>query len=146
MEGLPNFADSIRKVTEAYAEGFSIMTKMLGTLPRDSAEMRRLGEQWLRLARMIKDGTVTAIDQGFEFWERQVRQMLDATSAAAPATSLTNPMEAWAENWRKGLETMMATGATWSEEARKQTDLLQKTVQEGLLAWQRLWQLPERKF
>ena len=144
MDGLPNFADAIRKMTEAYAEWFSIMTRTPGLLPRDSGEMRRLAEQWLRLTRMIKDGTVTAIDQGFEVWERQVRQVLDALTAASSAPSGT-PMEAWAENWKKGLDAMLTGGATWSEEVRKQTELLQKTMQEGLLAWQRLWQPPERK-
>ena len=146
MEALPNFTDAIRKVTEAYIEGFSIMTRTLGSLPKDGAETRRLAEQWLRLARMLKDGTVTAIDQGFELWERQVRQILDATTAAAPAAPFANPMEIWAENWKKGLDTMMGAGATtWSEEVRKQTELLQKTMQEGLAAWARLRQLPERK-
>lgn len=54
-------------------------------------------------------------------------------------------MEAWAETWKKSLEAMMTAGATWSEAVRKQTELLQKTVQESLLAWQRLRQPPDRK-
>ena len=144
MEGLPNFADTIRKMTEAYAEWCSIMTRAPGSLPSDHGEMRRLAEQWLRLARMIKDGTVLAIDQGFELWERQARQVLDAVPAASPAPSGT-PIEAWAENWKKSLDAMLTGGATWNEQVHKQTELLEKTMREGLLAWQRLWQPPERK-
>jgi hypothetical protein len=146
MEGPPNVADTVRKMTEAYAEWFSIMTRTPapGALPWDSGEVRRLAEQWLALARMIKDGTVSAIDQGFDLWERQARQALDAV-AAAPSVPSGTPAEAWAENWKKTLDAMLPGGATWSEALRKQTEQLQKTMQEGSLAWQRLWQSPERK-
>jgi hypothetical protein len=141
METPPDFAEAIRKITAAYAEGFSIMTRTLGMLPKDSSDTRRLAEQWLRQARMIKDGTVTAIDQGFELWEREIRRVLDATgSGAAPPAPPANLMEAWAENWKKGLDTMVTAGAMWNEEARKQIEPLQKTMQEGLVAWQRLFE------
>jgi hypothetical protein len=93
---------------------------------------------------MIKDGTVLAIYQGFELWDRQARQVLDAVPAASPAPSGT-PVEAWAENWKKSFDAMLTGGATWSEEVHQQTELLEKTMREGLLAWQRLWQPPERK-
>jgi hypothetical protein len=141
MDTLPDFAEAIRKVTAAYAEGFSIMAKSVGSLPKGSTDARQLTEHWLRQARMIKDGTVTAIDQGFELWEREIRRLLDsgASTATAPPAS-ANPMEVWAENWKKGLETMLGAGATWNEEARKQMESLQKTMQEGLSAWQRLFE------
>jgi hypothetical protein len=141
MDSLPDFAEAMRKITAAYADGFAIMTKTLGTLPKDSSETRRLAEQWLRQARMMKDGMVTVIDQGFELWEREIRRVLDATaSAAPPRASSTNPMEVWAEGWKKGLETMAGAGGIWSEEARRQMELLQRTMQEGLAAWQRLFE------
>jgi hypothetical protein len=146
MESPPNVADTMRRMTEAYAEWFSNMTRTPapGTLPWDSGEVRRLAEQWLGLVRMIKEGTVSAIDQGFELWERQARQALDAVAAASSGPSGT-PAEAWAENWKKSLEAMVPGGVTWSEALRKQTEQLQKMMQEGSLAWQRLWPSPERK-
>jgi hypothetical protein len=182
MEGPPNVADTIRKMTEAYAEWFSVMTRTPapGTLPWGGEEVRRLAEQWLGLARMIKEGTVSAIDQGFDLWERQARQALDAMAAASsvPSVPSGNPAEAWTENWKKTFDAMLPGGAawgeelrkqteqfqkmmqegskkifdamlpggaTWSEELRKQTEQFQKVMQEGSLAWQRLWQSPERK-
>jgi len=146
MESPPNVADTVRKMTEAYAEWFSVMTRTPapGTLPWGGGEVRRLAEQWLGLARMIKEGTVSAIDHGFDLWERQARQALDAMAAASSVSSGT-PAEAWAEHWKKSFDAMLPGGATWSEELRKQTELLQKTMQEGSQAWQRLWQSPKRK-
>jgi hypothetical protein len=52
-------------------------------------------------------------------------------------------MEAWAENWRKATESFSASG-DWTEAARKQAESVQKTLQDGLRAWQRMWE-PEKK-
>jgi hypothetical protein len=146
MDGPPNVADTVRRMTDAYAEWFTSMTRMPapGPLPRDGGEVRRLAEQWLGLARMMKDGTVSAIEQGFDLWERQAQQALGAVAAASSVPSGT-PAEGWAENWKKSFDAMLPGGATWSEELRKQTEQFHKTMQEGSLAWQRLWQSPERK-
>jgi hypothetical protein len=57
-------------------------------------------------------------------------------------------MEAWAENWRKTLDAFTGAsklGEAWSEEARKQFELAQQAMQEGLRVWQRFWQPGERK-
>jgi len=146
MEGLPNIADAIRKMTEAYADGLSLMTKTLESVPKQSADRSGL-EQWVRLARMSKDAFVTALEQGFQLWERESRRMLDAASAGAPP-SPENPFEVWAENWKKTLDGFTAAakaGDAWSEQARKQAALVQQTMQEGMKAWQRLWQPPERR-
>jgi hypothetical protein len=135
MESSPNVADTVRKMTDAYAEWFSVMTRTPapGTLPWGSGEVRRLAEQWLGLARMIKEGTVSAIDHGFELWERQARQALDAMAAASsgPSVPSGNPAEAWVENSKKVFDAMLPGGATWSEELGKQTEQFQKMMQEG---------------
>jgi hypothetical protein len=146
MESSANFADTIRKMTDAYAEWFSSMTRTPapGALPWDSGEMRRLAEQWLGVARMMKDGTVSAIEQGFDLWEQQARQVLGAAAGASSVPSGI-PAQAWAEHWKKSFDAMLPGGAPWSEALRKQTELLQKTMQESALAWQRLWPSPERK-
>jgi hypothetical protein len=95
---------------------------------------------------MAKDGMVTALEQGFQWWERQLREQVRRTGSAAGAGSEkkhANPMEAWAENWRKATESFSASG-DWTEAARKQAESVQKTLQDGLRAWQRMWE-PEKK-
>ena len=145
MEGLPNVVDAIRRMSEAYAASLSIMTKALEGMPKPGNDaQRRQAEDWFRMARLGKDGVVAALNQGFELWERECRRAMGALSAQPSS----NPMEAWADNWRKMLETFMATsklGEAWSDEARKQVALVQQTMQEGLQAWQRFWQPAERK-
>lgn len=145
METLPNIADAIRRVSEAYAEALSIMTKALESLPKPGNEaQRRLAEEWLRVARMGKDGIVAALNQGFGLWERECLRAL----GALPPEPQGNPMEAWADNWRSTLDVFAVAsklGDAWSEEARKQAELVQQTIQEGLRAWQQFWQAPKRK-
>lgn len=145
MEPLPNVADGIRKMTETFAEALSTVTRSLESLPKQSTETQRLlAEQWLRLARMSKDGVVTALNQGFDLWERECRRALGVAGVAPSG----NPMEAWAENWKRVMDAFTAAcgvGDVWSEEARKQAQLLQQNFQEAMRAWQRLWQTWERK-
>jgi hypothetical protein len=159
MNGLPELTEAMRKMAEAYADGLALMTKTLETLPRQGPDARAVGEQWLRLARMSKDGAITAIEQGFQLWEQEVRRMLEASvspaeSAAASAPGATapgspprNPLEAWADAWTRTVQELSraSAGGNWAEEARRQTAMIQQRFQEGLLAWQRLWQPPERK-
>jgi hypothetical protein len=145
MDALPDIADTIRRLNEAYAQTLSAMTKAVESFPKPGSEaQRRLAEEWLRVARMSKDGIVTAVNQGFELWERECRRAL----GALPTEPLGNPMEAWAENWRKTLDAFTGAsklGEAWSEEARKQFELAQQAMQEGLRVWQRFWQPGERK-
>ena len=145
MQGMPDMTEAMRKMTEAYAQALAVMTRTLESLAAQGPEARRMGEQWLRLARMTKDGAVTAMDQTFEIWEREIRRMLDA--GAPPPTPPKNPMEAWTAAWQKTMHdlTSSAPGARWADEARRQAEQVQQTFQEGLRAWQRLWQPPERK-
>jgi len=93
----------------------------------------------MRVARLSKDGVITAIEQGFELWERQIRQMAGATTEARPTT----PMDAWTENWRTAIEAF-TSGGNWSDEVRGQAERVQQTLADGIRAWQRLWE-PDRK-
>lgn len=142
-DNLSGIGDAIRKASEAYAEAIATVSKALEEIAKQagSADRERLVENWLRVARMSKDGVVTALEQGFELWEREIRRMVAAGAGAAKAPK--NPMETWAENWRKATEAFTG-GAGWSEEARKHAETVQKTLAEGVRAWQRLWE-PEKK-
>jgi len=143
-DNLSGIGEAIRKASEAYAEAIAAVTKALQniTAQTSSADRDRLVENWLRVARMSKDGVVTAMEQGFELFEREVRRMVAAAGGAAAKPA--NPMEAWAENWRKATEAFSAGGGGWGEEARKQAETIQKTLADGVRAWQRLWE-PEKK-
>ena len=140
---LSGIGDAIRAASEAYAEAMAAVSKALQGIAQQAAggDRERLVENWLRVARMSKDGIVTALEQGFELWEREIRRM--AASGAGAGKAPSDPMDAWAENWRKATEAFMGGGG-WSEEARKQAETVQKTLAEGVRAWQRLWE-PEKK-
>jgi hypothetical protein len=145
MDYFSTISEAIRKASEAYVEALSTVNSAISNLSKGglSAEDReRLVENWLRVARMSKDGIVTALEQGFELWERECRRMMAASKPASGGP--VNPMEAWAENWKKAAEAFGA-GAGWNEQARKQAEMVQKTLQEGLRAWQQLWEKPQKK-
>ena len=99
MDNVSGIADAIRKATEAYAESLAAVTKALQNLASQTsgADRERVVENWLRLARMSKDGVVTALEHGFELWERECRRMASAPGGAA-AQEASDPMAAWAEN------------------------------------------------
>jgi uncharacterized protein YukE len=92
---------------------------------------------------MSKDGVITALEQGFELWEREIRRTVATVKGSAQRES-SSPMDAWTENWRRATEAFSGGTGTLGEEARKQAETVQKTLQEGLRAWQRLWE-PEKK-
>ncbi len=139
-DSLSNIGEAIRKANEAYLQAISAVGKALQDIATQAggSERDKLIEGWLRVARMSKDGLITAIEQAYEFWEREVR---NATTGAASAKA-SDPIDAWVENWRKATETL-ASGS-WSEEARKQAENVQKILTEGMRTWQRLWQ-PQKK-
>lgn len=143
-DNLSGIGEAIRKASEAYIEALTAVTRALTDLAAQSGaapDRERMVENWLRVARMSKDGVVSALEQGFELWEREVRRMAAGGAAAAPKAA--NPMEAWAENWRKATEAFAGTGA-WGEQARKQAEAVQQMLQEGMRAWQRLWEPPKK--
>jgi hypothetical protein len=148
-EDFSNIGDVIRKAGEALAETLSAVNKAVKDLAAQASvgvDREQMVENWIRAARMAKDGMVTALEQGFQWWERQVREQVRRTASSAGAGSEkkhANPMEAWAENWRKATEAFNASG-DWTEAARKQAESVQKTLQDGLRSWQRMWE-PEKK-
>jgi hypothetical protein len=62
--------------------------------------------------------------------------MMGASKSVSAAQSAANPMEMWAENWKRATEAFTG-GAGWGDQARRQAELVQKTLDEGLKAWRR---------
>jgi hypothetical protein len=143
MNELPNVTEAIRKTTEAYTQALATAMSMLASAPTTAAGGNPAVEQWLRLARMTKDGLITAIEQGFVLWEREYRRIL--TGSATPPAPPSNPIEAWSAEWKKALDAFTTTGRPadpWSEQTRRSAEAMQAALQEGLNAWQRLWPPP----
>ncbi|HEY2664403.1 MAG TPA: hypothetical protein VGI47_08690 [Candidatus Binataceae bacterium] len=142
-DDLSGISEAIQKSGEAFAKAISEVGKALqdaANLP-GSSDRDRLFENWLRVARLSKDGVITAIEQGFALWERQIRQLaaLGPKAEARPS----NPMDAWTENWRTAIEAF-TSGGNFSDEVRRQAEAVQQTFADGIRAWQRLWE-PDRK-
>jgi hypothetical protein len=140
-DDISGIAEAMRKVSEAFADAMSAVSKSIQGAASGAAipDRERMIESWLRIARMSKDGVITAMEQGFEAWEREVRRMSGRGSGGSKAS--TNPLDAWAENLRKATESFMGTGgSSFADEARKQAESVQKTVTEGIRAWQRIWE------
>jgi hypothetical protein len=135
-DNLSGISEAIRQAGEAYAQAMATFTKALQGLGGQAAGAERQPqvENWLRLARMSKDGVITALEQAFEVWEREIRRM---TAAPGAAEKPANPMEAWSENWRKAVESF--AGGAGNEEFRKQAETVRTTLADGMRAWQRLW-------
>ena len=139
-------SDAIRKASEAYVQALTTVTKALQGLASqtNSSDRDRLVENWLRVARMSKDGIITALESGFQYWENEIRRKTAAARGTA-APEDKNPMEAWAENWRKATEAFTnGPAGSWTEELRKQSEAVQKSLQEGIRQWQGLWE-PDKK-
>ena len=115
-EDFSNIGDVIRKAGEALAETLSAVNKAVKDLAAQAGagvDREQMVENWIRAARMAKDGMVTALEQGFQWWERQIREQARRTASAAGGGAEkkhANPMEAWAENWRKATESFTASG------------------------------------
>src|SRR6516162_1277396 len=139
-DNLSDIGEAIRKASEAYAQAIAAVSKALQNIAAQasSTDRDRLIESWLRVARMSKDGMITAIEQAYEFWEREVRR----ASPGSAGARASNPMDTWAENWRKATEAF--TTGNWSEEARKQADNVQKILTDGVRAWQRMWEAEKK--
>jgi hypothetical protein len=151
---LETVSEAIKQASEAYATAISTLSRAIQDLPAGGATSQPdpTVENVVRLARMSKDAIVSAIDQGFELWERQVRRISAASAqstsnrpteapSADPNPVRPNPMEVWAENWRKATEAFVSRGT--NDELRKQAEAMQNAFVQGIRAWQRLWQ-PER--
>ena len=139
-DNISGIGEAIRKASEAYAEAIAAVSKALQNIASQAGgtDRERLIENWMRVARMSKDGMITAIEQAYAYWEREVRR----TAAGGASAKAPDPMDAWAENWRKATEAF-STG-NWNEEARQQAESVQKILADGIRAWQRMWE-PEKK-
>jgi hypothetical protein len=134
-DNLSGIGEAIRKAGEAYAETIATLTKaLLGGGEKAASAEQPMVENWLRLARMSKDGVVTALEQGFEMWEREIRRMTSTATAEKPPA---NPLEAWSDNWRKAVDSF--TSGPGNDEFRKQAEAVRNTLADGMRAWQRLW-------
>jgi hypothetical protein len=139
-DNLSDIGEAIRKASEAYAQAIAAVSRALQNIAAQAGggDRDRLIENWLRVARMSKDGMITAIEQAYEFWEREVRRTAGGNVSAKPA----NPLDAWAENFRRATEAF--TTGNWSEEARKQAENVQKILTEGIRSWQRMWEAEKK--
>jgi hypothetical protein len=142
-DNVSGIGDAIRKAAEAFADAIGAVSKSIQSSAANSAgpDRERAVENWLRIARMSKDGAITALEHGFELWEREMRRLAGAAGAAKASA---NPMDAWADNLRKATESMLGGASGLGDEARKQAESVQKTLADGIRAWQRLWE-PEKK-
>ncbi len=147
-EDFSGIGDVIRKASEALAETLSAVNKAVKDLAEQAGaglDRDQMVESWLRAARMSKDGMITALEQGFQWWERQVREQARRTASAAGWRRRRPPIR-----WRRGRRTgarrpsRSAPRASGPRRRRKQAESVQKTLQDGLRAWQRLWE-PEKK-
>jgi len=68
-DNLSDIGEAIRKASEAYAQAISAVSKALQNLAAQAggSDRDRLVENWLRVARMSKDGMITASEQAYEF-------------------------------------------------------------------------------
>lgn len=148
MEAQATLSDAIRKTCEVYAESLGTVMKALADLPRESGELhRRALEQWLGLARINKDSFVAAVNQSFDIWERECRRLLGAPHPPGALPPGANPMEVWLENWQRAVAAMTAGGVpgeAYRELVRRQTELVQQALLDGVGAWRRFWQPADR--
>ncbi|HET8578013.1 MAG TPA: hypothetical protein VFO18_13015 [Methylomirabilota bacterium] len=148
MNAQATIPEAIKKTCEAYTEGLSTVMRALESLPREAGEShRRMVEQWLVLARTSKDSFIAALNQGFDLWERECRRAVGAPHATGAFGAWANPLEPWADTWRRTVETFTggAMANAYSEAIRRQSDMVQQSLEESMRAWQRLWQPVERK-
>src|SRR6516225_8856637 len=127
-DNLSDVGEAIRKASEAYAQAIAAVSKALQNIAVQAGgpDRDRLVENWLRVARMSKDGMITAIEQAFQFWENEVHRSATGSSSGKTA----NPMDTWAENWRKATDAF--TSGNWNEDARKQAENVQKILSDGI--------------
>jgi hypothetical protein len=81
-------SEAIRKASEAYVQALTTVTKALQGLASqaNTTDRDRLVENWLRVARMSKDGIITALESGFQYWENEIRRNA-ATATRGTATA-----------------------------------------------------------
>ena len=126
-DNFSGIGEAIRKASEAYAEALSAVGKALQGLASGAGggDRDRLVENWLRVARMSKDGVITALEQGFELWEREIRRTVAAQRAALV---LSPPIQ-----WTRGRKTggapprlLPAAAAPWERKRASRPKLFKR--------------------
>lgn len=143
---LSGISDAIQKSAEAFAKAISAISEVLqgASSLSDDSDRERLFENWMRVARIGRDGAITALERGFETWERQVRRLAGQDSKAqTPPNPLEAWSKAWVESWRSATDAYTGGGSEIAE-ARRQAEAVQKTFADSVRAWQKVW-LPDRK-
>ncbi len=145
-EDLSGIEEIIRKAGQAFADTLAAINQAAKDFAAQAGagmDREQMIENWIRAARMSKDGMVAALEQGFQWWERQLREQVRRSGGSAGGASektRANPMEAWAENWRKATQEAFGASGKWAEAARRQAESAERTLQQGLRAWQQLWE------
>jgi len=82
MDYFSGVTEAIKKASVAFTEALSTVSSVLQNIAGQAPagpDRDRIVENWLRIARMSKDGVVSAIEQGFELWESECRRMMGAS-------------------------------------------------------------------
>jgi hypothetical protein len=134
-----SFEEAIKHANDAYAAAISTLTKAVQDVPPETPASNREPaiDNLVRIARMNKDALIAAIEQGFQFWEHQVRRISAGgaeasasrspeppSSSSSPGATTPNPMETWAENWRKATDSFVPAGT--NEDLRRQAEAVQQ--------------------
>lgn len=142
-DNLSGIEEAIRQASQGFAEAIMAVSKSIQNAAKGGGDRERAIENWLRIARMSKDGVITAIEHGFEVWEREMRRATSANGRSAPKAS-SQPMEAWAENLRKATDALLGRGPDSSDEMGRPIESVRKAVADSIRAWQRLWESEKR--
>jgi len=143
LDAVPLFVS----LSEDEKEALAATMKAIADLPREGGQLhRQTVEQWLGMARANKGNFVAAVNQGFDIWERECRRLIGAPHQSGALPVGANPMEVWLENWQRAVAAMTAgsvPGEPYRELVRRQTELVQQALLDGVGAWRRRW--PRRR-
>jgi hypothetical protein len=77
MDAQAHFADAMAKMIDAYTKSWWTMTQVLGGVPRPGdGPQPRVADDWLVIARAMKDGFVATVNASFDLWEDQYRRAM----------------------------------------------------------------------
>ncbi len=105
--------------------------------------LHALVDPWFAVARATKDTTIIAFNMGFDLWERESRRLIGAGAPPATSPSAT-AADAWLDTWKRLMDSYVAAwrSPAWTDQARAQTELTRRLLNESLKVWSPLWQVP----
>ncbi len=148
MSQTSDIAKALKQMSDAYVEAITTVSRAVAdAVKRGGDKEAPRVEYWLRLARMGKDGFVTAVEQGFEMWEREMRRTLSSvkreveTEKVARETRPPDALQSFIDNWNEASKTFLDTvgSSELGKEARKQAEQFASTMRDSLKAWQKMW-------